>query len=99
MEVNINLGGAAKTAELTGSETTSAQYFSSVLSGIMVVGALIVFFYLIWGGIEWITAGGDQSKIQKARDKITQSIIGLIVLSSTVALFMVVQDFVGIKII
>lgn len=99
MDVKINLGEAAQQSELTGATATSGGYFSSILSGVMVVGALIVFFYLIWGAIEWITAGGDQGKIQKARDKITQSVIGLIVLSSTVALFRVVQMFVGINII
>lgn len=34
----------------------------------------------LWGAIEWITAGGDSGKVGKARDKITQAIIGLVIL-------------------
>ena len=40
----------------------------------------MVLIYFLWGGIEWITAGGDTAKVQKARDRITQSIIGLVIL-------------------
>ena len=68
------------------------------LNFVMVLGALLVFVYLIWGGIEWITAGGDKGKIEKAKEKITQSIIGLIVLAGMVALFAILQVALGFEI-
>lgn len=71
----------------------------SVLSFVFAIATILVLLYLIWGALEWITASGDQSKLQKARDKITQSIIGIIVLSATIALFMVLQQFLGVCIL
>jgi hypothetical protein len=97
--VTINLTDQADAGGLAGATTDPSEYFSSIIGGIMVVAVLLVLFFLIWGAIEWITAGGDQSKIQKGRDKIVQSIIGIIVLSSALAILSVLQLFLGIEII
>lgn len=59
---------------------TFLTYFVYLWRAIISVGGLAVLIYFLWGALDWITAGGDQSKIGKARDKITQSIIGLILL-------------------
>lgn len=99
----LDFYSAAGSADLPGATSDPRSGFgnllSSALSATMVIGALLVFGYLIWGAIEWITASGDSGKIQKARDKMTQAIIGLIVLASTLAIFSVVQSFLGIRII
>ena len=71
----------------------------SLLSVSMVVAALLVFMYLIWGGFEWITSQGDKGKIEKARQRITGAVLGLVVLASVVALFIVIQEFVGIEVL
>ena len=44
------------------------------------MGAIFVLIYFIWGAIEWISSGGDKGKVENARNRITQSVIGLIVL-------------------
>ena len=59
----------------------------------MILGALLVFMYLIWGGIEWITSGGDKGKTESARNKITAAIVGLIVLASAWAILLLVLGF------
>src|SRR5258708_33904593 len=50
------------------------------------LGGLALLVMLILGGFEWITAGGEKGKIEAARERITQSMIGLLVLLGTVAL-------------
>lgn len=67
----------------------------SVLNFVMVIAALLVFFYLIWGGIEWISSGGDKGKTESARNKITAAVIGLIILAASYAIFIVVLNFLG----
>ena len=62
---------------------------SSLLSFVMALAALIVFVYLIWGGIQWITSGGDKSKTEEARNKITAAVIGLIVLAASYAILQI----------
>ncbi len=68
---------------------------NGLLSFVMVLAALLVFMYLIWGGIEWITSGGDKGKTESARNKITSAVIGLIVLAASYAILLLVLSFLG----
>ncbi len=46
----------------------------------LLVGAvLLTLFYLIYGGISFITSGGDKQKVVQARLKLTYAVVGLIV--------------------
>jgi hypothetical protein len=36
-------------------------------------------FQFTIGGFNWITAGGDKAKLQSARDRLTNALIGLVV--------------------
>lgn len=68
---------------------------SSMLNLVMLIAAILVFMYLIWGGIEWITSGGDKSKTENARNKITAAIVGLIVLAASYALLQLALNLLG----
>ncbi|MGD9129405.1 MAG: hypothetical protein PVJ09_02885 [Candidatus Woesebacteria bacterium] len=76
-----------------------AVLISRMMTLAMVAATILVLLYLIWGAIEWITSGGDSGKVQKARDKIIQAIIGLLVLSASGALIMLIQNFLGIEVL
>lgn len=97
--LELNIGQTARDRDLVGAseydESDPGAGFGGlieqVLSIVVTVAALILFLMLIWGGIEWITAGGDKGKIEKARNRITQSIIGMIVLASAIAIFAALQ--------
>jgi len=69
---------------------------STALSFVMALAALIVFMYLIWGGIEWITSGGDKSKTESARNKITAAVLGLIVLAASYAILLLMLQVLGL---
>ncbi|MBT3249687.1 MAG: hypothetical protein HN846_03385 [Candidatus Pacebacteria bacterium] len=87
----------------TGSEITAPKGFATdigslingALSFIMVIAALLVFLYLILGGIEWITSGGDKSKTEGARNKITAAVVGLIILAASYAILLIILNFLG----
>lgn len=89
----INVGGSINPG--TGFATNMASVINGVLSFVMVIAALLVFFYLIWGGIEWITSGGDKGKTESARNKITAAVIGLVILAASYAILLVVLNFLG----
>jgi hypothetical protein len=78
-----------------GFATDFGTLLNAVLSFVMVIAALLVFFYLIWGGIEWITSGGDKGQTEKARNKITAAVIGLIILAASYAILTLVLRFLG----
>lgn len=69
----------------------------SSIVGLMLIGAFIAtLFYMILGGFDWVTSGGDKTKLQSARDKITNALIGLIVVGASWAIMMIVGNFIGI---
>jgi hypothetical protein len=97
-QTTIDIQQAASRVDLPGSGRGSdfGGFMSGLMGGIMVIAALAAFLYLIWGAIEWITSAGDKSKLESARNKISQALVGLIVLSATTALFILLQRFLGI---
>jgi len=96
-EATGKLPGVTAT-DASGSGLDFANLISRLLGVVMVLAALLLLLYLIWGAIEWISSGGDKSKVEKARNRITQSVIGMIVLAASLALFMTVQAFIGINV-
>jgi hypothetical protein len=81
----------------TGFATDITTLLNAVLSFIMVIAALLVFFYLIWGGINWITSGGDKGKTEAARNKIVAAVIGILIIASSYAVTLLVLNFLGFK--
>lgn len=75
------------------------EMISNVLNIVLVIGVIAVLIYLIWGGLEWITSGGDKGKTESARNKITAAVIGLIILISAWAIFEFIQRLLGVKVI
>lgn len=70
-----------------------------IMGAIMVIAVLLVLVFLLWGAIEWITSSGDKGKTESARNKITSAVIGIIVLAASTAIFMLIQNFLGISIL
>ncbi len=72
--------------------------FSRVLNVALLISAILVFAYLVLGGVEWITSGGDKGKTEGARNKITASLVGLAIVAASYALMQVVAYFFGIDV-
>ncbi|HNV45104.1 MAG TPA: hypothetical protein PKG78_01520 [Candidatus Woesebacteria bacterium] len=79
----------------TGYATDFGVMFSSILNVVMLIAAVLVFAFLIFGGIQWITAGGDKSKAEEARNRITSAIIGLVIVAASYALINLIVNFLG----
>jgi len=57
--------------------TNIGTLVQGAIQGAIIVSALMVFMFLIWGGIQWISSGGDKGKTQEARDRITAALLSL----------------------
>ncbi len=97
--VTIDLKGEAQTQQLSYASQSIGQYIGDLLSGIFIIGAIFVFVLLVWGAVEWILAGGEKANIEKARGKITGSIIGFVVLAGTLAIFRLIEAVFNLNII
>ena len=69
---------------------------SALLSLGLVIGAIVFLFYFILGGIGWISSGGDKMKLEQAKSRIANALIGIVVLLSFVAILNLVECFFGI---
>ena len=65
---------------------------------IFLVAVLLSFVYLIWGGIDYIMAGGDTAAAGNARTKLTNAVIGLVVVILAWAISNFVLKFFGLKV-
>lgn len=73
--------------------------FISKLVGLaLIVAAILVFIYLVWGGLQWITSGGDKGKTEEARNRITAALVGLAIVAAAWAIIQLVSYFFGIDI-
>lgn len=86
-------GGTNPNADSGG--TALGQLISNLVGALFIAGFLLAFMELMLGGTSWITAGGDKQKLETARDKITNAIIGIIIVGATYALTSLVARFFG----
>lgn len=74
------------------------KFLGSLVGVALLLAALAAFFYLIWGGIQWITSGGDKTAVEAAQHRIQAALLGLLITFATWALFTVIGGFLGIDV-
>ncbi len=93
-----NIKAPAPIAKI-GFGATGVSNFISRLLALIYTGAIILFlFMVIWAAFNWLTAGGDKENVAKARNKIINASIGLLILALSGLFVRVVGDITGFKI-
>jgi hypothetical protein len=92
--------------DLTGSQpggvkadTPVGTLVASALQIIFIFGGLAVLVFIVWAAFDWITSGGDKEKVAGARKKITNAIIGLVLLALAYFIATLLSEAVGIKLL
>jgi len=79
------------------------QFFSALIPNAIIltfiVGSLIFFFMLVTGAIQWISSGGDKQALEGARGKITNALIGIVLLFVALAIIRLIESFFGVSIL
>lgn len=76
-----------------------AFYIAQLWKTIVVIGGILFLLYLIWGGIDWLTAGGDKSKVEGAQKKISNALTGLAILVASFAIVTFVGEVLKIDLL
>jgi len=71
----------------------------NLISLAFVIGVILFVVIMITGAIQWISSGGDKNALEGARGKITNAIVGIVLLFTVYAIIRLVQDFFGITIL
>lgn len=53
----------------------------------ILIAGLFLIVYLLLGAFDWITSGGDKEKIAKAQNKITNALIGMLLIIVVLTVF------------
>ena len=69
-----------------GNENSLPKIITSILSGIIAAAGLVAVIYIIVGGVQYMTSGGDAQKIEKAKKTILYAVIGLVVCALSFAI-------------
>lgn len=77
---------AEKGGYVTNGEISVESSISKIINGVLSLIGLVFVVLIIYSGIIWMTAGGQEKKVEEAKGTIKQSIIGLIVVLGAYAL-------------
>jgi len=68
---------------------------SKVITTAFILAGILVFAFLVWGGVEWILSGGDKQKTETARNRITAALVGLAIVAASYAIMKLIAYFFG----
>src|SRR5258708_20626175 len=74
------------------------QVIGSLIALAFIIAALIALAFLVYGGIRWITSGGDKNNVEAARGQIIAAVVGLVVIFFSYVIINIVLNFFGISI-
>lgn len=89
---NVAVNGGYQTADPVAIETTLGAIIQGILSALGIVFLAII----IYSGLMWMTAGGNEAKAGKAQNTIQQAIIGLIIVVAAYAISYFIVAIFGI---
>ncbi len=84
-----------KTQSAEGTVTIIVKNLVYIFFAIGAIGTLIMF---LWGAVEWILSGGDKEKVASARKRMTQALVGLLLLALSFVILRVVSTLAGFNI-
>jgi len=85
------------------SKKSGVTFFQDLIPALITLGfvggSLIFVFFLITGAITWMTSGGDKGKLESARGRLSNAIVGFVLLLVVFALIQIIEKFFGINIL
>jgi hypothetical protein len=77
-------------------ESALATTVANVWRASLVLGSIGFVLYFAWGALRWMTAEGDKAKFEEGRHKISNALIGLILIAASVAIVQLIGRLLNI---
>lgn len=78
-------------------EAVFGSFISGLVGAILVFATIWVLFQLVQAGLEWIGSGGDKTGTENARNRITNALIGLLIVFASWSIYLVILQFLGLS--
>lgn len=85
--VGVTNGGYA-----AATETSAAGFVGTIVSAFLSLLGVIFLILMLYSGYNWMIAHGDEQKVNKAKETLRTSIIGLIIVVSSYAIYIFVWN-------
>lgn len=86
----MNLGGDKPVEGL-------GKFIAFGINAFILIAGFSMLIYLLWGAFDWISSSGEKEKITKAQNKITNALIGMVLIFVVLVLFnLVAGNILGI---
>lgn len=79
------LNNTAGSAGLNANNTLP-QIIGTIINVVLGFMGIVLLFYVILAGWEWMSAGGDDKKVETAKTRIKNAVIGLVIIVSAYAI-------------
>jgi hypothetical protein len=89
-KVAKNVGGDVATI------TCLQPLFVNIVSAATALSGVALFLMIIMGGYNFLFAGGDQKKLEKAKGTLTAAIIGLVVIACAYLIIKTISTITGV---
>lgn len=68
-------------------ETSLGTIVGQIINGFLGLLGIIFVVLMLYGGFNWMTAGGEEAKIETAKKTIRSAIIGVVIVASSFAIW------------
>ncbi|MBT5338510.1 hypothetical protein HN858_02825 [Candidatus Falkowbacteria bacterium] len=65
----------------------------SIIKIILTLLGIIMVILVVWGGVQWMTAGGNEDQVKKAKQMLTNAVIGLAITLAAYAIAYFAVDY------
>lgn len=74
-------------------DTTMAEIIGQVIQATLSLLGIIFIILIIISGYQWMSAGGNEEQVSKAKKRMTNAIIGLVVTISSYAIWALISTY------
>lgn len=64
-----------------------AKFIAFGINTFILIAGFSMLIYLLWGAFDWIASSGEKEKIAKAQNKITNAVIGMVLIFVVLVVF------------
>lgn len=77
--------------------TGISKFLSNLITLIYSLAAVVLILMILWGAWDWMTSEGDKEKLENAKRKLINAIIGIMLFAVAFAVIQVLGTFTGFK--
>ena len=95
----ITKARAPETLDSAGFIASLELYMSDIIGLITALAALFFIVYSFLAAYEWVTAGSDSGKVEKAKNRFIWGTLGLVLIVASYAIIGLIGSLIGISIL